>query len=181
MAFDKSGVLWFSAGPTPSDVVGWFDTKKFDATHDAQAAQGWTVIVADTNGSHKRDAYVEPDAPVDMTKDKRFRAGFYGVAVSPSDDAIWGSVPGYQAPLSYQNLGPIHPQPRAEYYSLPSTTPRWRLCPRADTDQWRRLDVDDERPCRKLRSAQMQGPPADPTRPAQCREGWTLYLFEALH
>ena len=34
----------------------------------------------DTNGNGKRDAYVEPNQPVDPTKDKRFGAAFYSVA-----------------------------------------------------------------------------------------------------
>ena len=55
-------------------------------------SQGWTPLVLDTNGNGKRDEYVEPDQPVDPTKDKRIVAGFYAVMPSPVDGSIWGSV-----------------------------------------------------------------------------------------
>ena len=48
----------------------------------------------DTNGNGKRDAYVEPNQPVDPTKDKRIRGGSYGVILSPVDGAVWQSLPG---------------------------------------------------------------------------------------
>ena len=38
----------------------------------------------DTNGNGKRDEdYVEPNQPVDPTKDKRIVAGIYGIGVDP--------------------------------------------------------------------------------------------------
>jgi len=43
---------------------------------DAAKAQGWTALVLDTDGNGKRDAYVEPDQPVDPQKDKRIPGGF---------------------------------------------------------------------------------------------------------
>ena len=89
--FDDNDVLWFTGG---GPVEGWFDTPMYDKTEDEQKAQGWTVFVLDTNGNGKRDAYVEPDAPVDPTKDKRVNAPFYGVAPSPVDGSVWGSVLG---------------------------------------------------------------------------------------
>ena len=66
--FDNNDVLWFTGG---GPVEGWFDTRIYDKTGDEQKAQGWTAFVLDTNGNGKRDAYVEPDQPVDPTKDKR--------------------------------------------------------------------------------------------------------------
>ena len=56
-------------------VEGWFDTRMFDKTGDEKQAQGWTAFVLDTNGNGKRDAYVEPDQPLDPTKDKRINSG----------------------------------------------------------------------------------------------------------
>jgi hypothetical protein len=47
-------------------------------------------MIVDTNGNGKRDDYVEPNQPVDPTKDKRILAGFYGVQPSPVDDSVWG-------------------------------------------------------------------------------------------
>ena len=37
----------------------------FEQTHDEQKSQGWTPLVLDTNGNGKRDAYVEPNQPLD--------------------------------------------------------------------------------------------------------------------
>ena len=89
LQFDANDVLWTSGG---GQVVGWFDMKKFDETGDAAKAQGWTPMILDTNGNGKRDAYVEPNQPVDPTKDKRISAGFYAVMPSPADGSVWGSV-----------------------------------------------------------------------------------------
>ena len=66
----------------------------FDETGDEEKSQGWTALVIDTNGNGKRDAYVEPNQPVDPAKDKRFGAAFYAVSPAP-DGSIWGSVLGY--------------------------------------------------------------------------------------
>jgi hypothetical protein len=93
--FDDNDVLWFTGG---GPVEGWFDTKIYDKTGDETKAQGWTAFVVDTNGNGKRDAYVEPDQPLDPAKDKRVNVPFYGVAPSPVDGSVWGSVlgmPGY--------------------------------------------------------------------------------------
>jgi len=65
--FDKDDTLWTSGGGGP--VVGWLDTKVFDETGDAAKAQGRTALVLDTDANGKRDAYVEPDQPVDPSKD----------------------------------------------------------------------------------------------------------------
>ena len=71
--------LWFSGGGL-SDVVGWLDIEEVRPRPDEAKAQGWTPLIIDTNGNGKRDAFVEPNEPVDPTKDKRFIAAFYGVA-----------------------------------------------------------------------------------------------------
>ena len=34
LQLDKNGVMWFSSGNSNDEVVGWFDVKKWDATHD---------------------------------------------------------------------------------------------------------------------------------------------------
>jgi hypothetical protein len=95
LQFDKDNVLWFSAGGN-YDVIGWLDTKKWEATRDDAASQGWSPFVLDTNGNGKRDAgWTEPDAPMDPTKDKRIVAGLYGVGPNPVDGSVWGSVTGF--------------------------------------------------------------------------------------
>src|SRR5262249_38289278 len=69
-AYDANDTLWTSSGGG-GGVVGWVNTKLFDETGDAAKSQGWTALVLDTNGNGKRDDYVEPNQPVDPTKDKR--------------------------------------------------------------------------------------------------------------
>ena len=116
-AEDANDTLWFCGG---GQVVGWFNTKVYDQTGDEQKAQGWTALVLDTNGNGKRDAYVEPDQPVDPAKDKRVNAPYYGVAPSPTDGSIWGSVTGF--PGAVVRLAPGNNPPQtalAEYYELP--------------------------------------------------------------
>ncbi len=85
-AEDANNTLWTSGG---GQVVGWLNRKMFEETGDEEKSQGWTALIMDTNGNGRRDAYVEPDQPVDPTKDKRFGAAFYSVAPAP-DGAIWG-------------------------------------------------------------------------------------------
>jgi hypothetical protein len=87
--FDADDTLWMSGG---GPVLGWLNTKTFDETGDAAKAQGWTAYVLDTNGNGKRDDYVEPNQPVDPSKDKRINGGFYAVMPSPADGSIWGTV-----------------------------------------------------------------------------------------
>jgi len=89
--FDADDTLWLSGGIR---VLGWVNTKTFMATKDAKTAQGWTPFILDTNGNGKRDAWVEPNQPVDPTKDKRIVAGFYAVMPSPTDGSIWGTFRG---------------------------------------------------------------------------------------
>jgi hypothetical protein len=86
--YDANDTLWTSGG---GPVVGWLNTKMLDETGDAVKSQGWTPLILDTNGNGKRDAYVEPNQPVDPTKDKRIVAGFYAVMPSPVDGSVWGS------------------------------------------------------------------------------------------
>src|SRR3954466_5776706 len=90
-ASDANNTLWTSAGGPGSGVVGWLNRRTLEETGDEAKAQGWTALVLDTNGNGRRDEYVEPDQPLDPTKDKRIAAAFYGIAVSPLDGSIWGS------------------------------------------------------------------------------------------
>jgi hypothetical protein len=87
---DADNTLWTSAGGPQSGVVGWLNTRMYEATGDEVKAQGWTPLVIDTNGNGKRDDYVEANQPVDPSKDSRIMAAFYGVQPSPIDDSIWG-------------------------------------------------------------------------------------------
>jgi hypothetical protein len=106
-AEDGNNTLWFSN--PGGDVIGWLNTKMWDDTHDEQRSQGWTALVLDTNGNGKRDAYVEPDQPVDPTKDKRIAAGFYAINPSPVDGSVWGTVLGFPGAIVRLNPGPNPP------------------------------------------------------------------------
>ena len=86
--YDGNETLWTSGG---GPVVGWLNTKMFDATGDAAKSQGWTAFVLDTNGNGRRDEYVAADQPADPAKDTRVNAGFYAVMPSPVDGSVWGS------------------------------------------------------------------------------------------
>src|SRR5205085_8478880 len=80
-AYDANDTLWTSSGGG-GGVVGWLDTKMFDATGDAAKSQGWTALIVDTNGDGKRGEYNEPNQPLDPAKDRRLGQVIY--AVSPS-------------------------------------------------------------------------------------------------
>ncbi len=115
--FDANDTLWTSGG---GPVVGWLNTKMWDATHDAAKSQGWTALILDTNGNGKRDDYVEPNQPVDPTKDKRIVAGFYAVMPSPVDGSVWGAVRGNPGAVVRVVPGPHPPETTlAEIYNVP--------------------------------------------------------------
>jgi len=177
-AEDARNTLWTSGG---GPVVGWLDTKLFDETGDEERAQGWTALILDTNGNGKRDAYVEPDQPVDPSKDKRIAAGLYGVAPA-SDGSIWGSSLGF--PGSVIRLVPGSNPPAtalAEIYELPwahPTNPGPGFSPRGfDIDRngvaWVALASGhlasfDRRKC--------TGPLNGPSATGQhCPEGWSFW------
>ncbi len=177
-AEDANHTLWTSGG---GQVVGWLNTRMFDATGDEEKSQGWTALILDANGNGKRDAYVEPDQPVDPAKDKRISAGFYSVAPAP-DGSVWGSSLGFPGAVVRLVPGPNPPQTAlAELYELPlnaSRVPVKGFSPRGmDVDRngvaWAALASGhlasfDRRKCR--------GPLNGPTATGQhCPEGWTFY------
>jgi hypothetical protein len=172
--FDENETLWTSGG---GPVVGWLNTKMFDETGDAEASQGWTALILDTNGNGERDEYVEADQPVDPTKDKRIIAGFYAVMPSPVDGSVWGSYrsnPGGVVRLS-PGANPPHTS-LAEVYNVPAPG----FGPRgADIDGegvvWVSLASGhmgsfDRRKC--------TGPLSGPTATGDhCPEGWTFHKY----
>ena len=179
-AEDANNTLWFCSGG--GEVVGWLNTKAFDETKDEAKSQGWTAFILDTNGNGKRDAYVEPNQPVDPTKDKRIISPFYGVIPSPVDGSIWGSVLGFPGSIVRLNLGSNPPATTlAEIYELPYGNAKASVqgySPRGiDIDRngvvWTgvssgHLASFDRRKC--------TGPLNGPTATGQhCPEGWTFY------
>jgi hypothetical protein len=174
--FDKNDTLWTSGG---GPVVGWLNVKQFLATGDAEHSQGWTALVLDTNGNGKRDDYVEPNQPVDPTKDKRINGGFYAIMPSPVDGSIWGTVGVFGGVGGVVRLNPGSNPPEtalAEVYNvpLPGFGPRG-----GDIDSngvvWVSLGSGhigsfDRRKCK----GPLNGPNATGN---QCPEGWRLYEY----
>jgi hypothetical protein len=179
-AEDANNSLWFCSGG--GEVVGWLNTKMFDETKDEAKSQSWTAFILDTNGNGKRDAYVEPNEPIDPTKDKRILSPFYGVIPSPVDGSIWGSVLGFPGSVVRLNLGSNPPATTlAEIYELPYGNPAASIQgygPRGiDIDRngvvWTgvssgHLASFDRRKCK----APLNGPKATGQ---HCPEGWTFY------
>jgi hypothetical protein len=174
--FDANDTLWTSGG---GPVLGWLNTKMFDETGDAAKSQGWTAFVLDTNGNLKRDDYVEPNQPVDPTKDKRIGGGFYAIMPSPVDGSVWGTVGVFGGPGAVVRVAlGDHPPATAisEIYNipLPGYGPRG-----GDIDSkgvvWVSLGSGhlgsfDRRKCK----GPLNGPKATGD---QCPEGWTFYQY----
>jgi hypothetical protein len=177
-AEDANNTLWTSGG---GQVVGWLNTRLLEETGDEVAAQGWTALIMDTNGNGRRDDYVEPNEPVDPTRDKRYNGAFYAVAPAP-DGSVWGSQIGY--PGAVIRLVPGDDPPHttlAEVYEPPLNpdgTPVEGFSPRGmDIDRdgvaWAAMASGhmgrfDRRKC--------TGPLNGPTATGQhCPEGWTFY------
>jgi hypothetical protein len=175
-AEDANDTLWTSGG---GPVVGWLNSKLFLETGDAARAQGWTALVLDTNGNGKRDDYVEPDQPVDPTKDKRVNSGFYAVMPNPADGSIWGSTIGY--PGAVVRLAPGSNPPAtalAEVFTPPANGPGYGIRG-ADIDRngvvWMsmgsgHLGAFDRRKCK----GPLNGPKATGD---HCPEGWSFYKY----
>ena len=172
--YDANETLWTSGG---GPVVGWLNTKMFDATGNAAKSQGWTALILDTNGNGQRDTAVEPGQPIDPTKDRRIMAGFYAVMPNPVDGSVWGS---YRAnPGAVVRLAPGSSPPRtalAEIYNVPPPG----FGPRgADIDGkgvvWvslasGHLGSFDRRKCK--------GPLNGPTATGDhCPEGWSFHQY----
>ncbi len=177
-AEDENNTLWTSGG---GDVIGWLDTKKYQETGDEEASQGWTPLILDTNGNGKRDAYVEPNEPIDPNLDKRIARGLYAVSPAP-DGSVWGSSLGYPGAVIRLEPGP-DPTTTAlvEYYELPlddSGKPIEGFSPRGmDVDRngvaWVALASGhmasfDRTKCK----GSLNGPEATGQ---HCPEGWTFY------
>jgi hypothetical protein len=175
-ATDANNTLWLSGGIGGPGVIGWLNRKMFEETGDEQKSQGWTPFIVDTNGNGKRDAYVEPNQPVDPKKDKRVLFTPYAVAVAP-DGGVWGTEVAYPGRIARLMPG-ANPTETAltEIYEvpLPGFSPRG-----GDVDSkgvyWAALASGhlgsfDRRKCKVLK-----GPTAATGK--QCPEGWTFYAF----
>jgi hypothetical protein len=176
---DADNTIWSGGG----GFVGWVNTRIWDETKDAAQAQGWTAFIVDTNGNGQRDEAVEPNDPVDPTKDKRISQSCYGVMASPADDSIWCSQTGFPGSLTRTDPGPNPPATSlTELYVLPG----WTDDPNHRGYGPRGMDVDrdgvawvvltsgqlasfDRRKC----TGPLNGPEA--AEGNMCPEGWTFY------
>jgi hypothetical protein len=176
-AEDANNTLWTSGG---GPVIGWLNTKLFDETKDEVQSQGWTALIVDTNGNGTRDAYVEPDAPVDPTKDKRILSPFYAVSPAP-DGSIWGSSLGYPGAVVRLDPGSNPPETAlTEIYELPldnDGAPVQGFSPRGmDVDRdgvaWAALASGHMASFDRRKCTVLNGPSATGQ---HCPEGWTFY------
>ena len=189
-AEDANHTLWSgSAEPDANSVYGWVNTKLFDETGDAVAAQGWAPFILDTNGNGRQDPWVEPGQPIDPARDARIEGSVYGIIINPLDGSVW-SAPG-QYPSKFSTYIPgyiIRMSPGAnppatavsEVYEPPFDMARGTgaFFPRGiDIDRngliWTSLAGSgqlasfDRRKCKVLNGPTATG--------KHCPEGWTLY------
>ncbi len=172
--YDSNDTLWTSGG---GPVIGWVNTKMLDETGDMAKSQGWTAFILDTNGNGKRDDYVEPNQPVDPTKDKRIVASLYAVMPSPVDGSIWGTVRANPGAVVRIVPGPNPPETAlSEIYNVP--LPGFGVRG-GDIDSkgvvWvslasGHLGSFDRRKCK----GPLNGPKATGN---HCPEGWTFYRY----
>ena len=178
-AEDEHNTLWTSGG---GQVIGWLDTNQFLETGDEEASQGWTALVLDTNGNGQRDAYTEPDEPIDPSMDHRVTSGFYGIAANPVDGTIWGSALGFPGAILRLDPGD-NPSEMAltEVFEVPwgnPAAPVQGYSPRGmDIDRngvvWTPLASGHMASFdRSLCTGPLNGPEATGQ---HCPEGWTLY------
>lgn len=177
MYIDADNVMWFSGD---AETVAWLDLDMLAATGDAQAAQGWTPVVIDTNGNGMRDAYVEPNEPVNPELDTRTPEGGYGVAVNPVDGSIWGTVQGFPGYIIRTDPGADPVSALSEIYHLPAYDEDMPgYAPRGiDVDSngvvWVSLISGHLARFDRGQCAVLNGPSATGD---HCPEGWTLYPF----
>ena len=175
---DENNTLWTSGG---GSVVGWLDVEKFLETGDAEASQGWTPLIMDTNGNGRRDDYVEPDEPVDPNMDKRYGSAFYAASPLP-DGTVWGTVLGFPGSIVRLDPGDNPPETAlAEVYELPygnENADIWGFSPRGgDVDLngvfWTPLASGH---LASFDRSTCEGPLNGPDATGQhCPEGWTFY------
>jgi len=176
---DPNNTIWSGGG----GLVGYVNVNLWDETKDAGRAQGWTQQIVDTNGNGRRDAFVEPNQPVDPAKDKRIQASCYGIMASPVDDSVWCSHTGFPGSLTRMSAGANFPETAlTEIYQVPFNDPRASgsgYGPRGmDVDRdgvaWTVLSSGqlasfDRRKCK----GPLNGPEAAEGK--LCPEGWTFY------
>ncbi len=176
-AEDANGTLWASNGVTGPGAFGWLNRKMFEETGDEVRSQGWTPFILDTNGNGRRDEWVEPNQPVDPTKDKRVQVSLYSINVNPIDGSVWGTSMGFPGHVVRVAPGP-DPTHTAitEIYEppFPGYGPRGGDIGR-DGVFWASLASGH---LGKFDRSKCKGPLNGPNATGKhCPEGWTLYRF----
>ena len=176
-AEDANQTLWASNGVTGPGAIGWLNRKMFEDTGDEVKSQGWTPFILDTNGNGRRDDWVEPNQPVDPTKDKRVQVSLYSINVNPNDGSVWGTSMGF--PGHVVRVAPV-PDPThtaiTEIYEppFPGYGPRGGDIGR-DGIFWASLASGH---LGKFDRSKCKGPLNGPNATGRhCPEGWTLYRF----
>ena len=176
-AEDANHTLWTSSGGGGVGVIGWLNRKLYEETGDEERAQGWTPFILDTNGNGRRDAYTEPNQPLDPAKDRRVATNLYAVAVNPVDGSVWGTALAFPFPGYVVRVAPgANPTETAltEVYEppFPGFAPRG-----GDIDRngvyWVSLSSGH---LGRFDRSKCKGPLNGPKATGKhCPEGWTLY------
>jgi hypothetical protein len=167
-AEDEDNTLWTSGG---GPVVGWVNTRVFDATGEAEQAVGWSPFVLDTNGNGVRDEWTNPGEAMDTAKDMRIAQGFYAVMPNPADGSVWGSN-AFGYPGSITRFDPVTQLTEIYIPPLPGFGVRG-----ADIDRngvvWVSLGSGH---LGEFNRSQCTGPLNGPEATGNhCPEGWTLH------
>ena len=185
-AEDKDSTGYVSSGTCPkceqNGVIGWINTRVYDQTHNAEAAQGWCPFILDYNGDGVIGKYTEPNQPADPKLDRRIGGTSYGIVPNPVDGSVWFAQPGLPGRIIRLEIGSNPPATcKAEAYEPPFNNPkapRNGFTPRgiaADRTGviWTALAGSghlasfDRRKCKVLNGPTATG--------QHCPEGWTLY------
>ncbi len=171
--YDERNTLWFSG---TGQVAGWIDTKTYDETGDAIAAQGWSPFILDTNGNGRRDEWTEPGQPADPARDVRFNPGSgpYAVMPHPTDGSIWYTSGTFSGRAGFLRFDPK--SGLSEFYAIPAAALGIRG---GDIDRdgvlWASMSSGHlGRFDRRLCKAPLNGPAALGD---HCPEGWSLHRY----
>jgi hypothetical protein len=159
--------------PARGNVLGWINTRLFDATGNIEASQGWCGAFLDSNG----------DGRIDPKVDAQIQADPYSVIPNPLDGSVWSASPGVPGKILRMERGTNPPETCIfEVYEPPFNNPR---IPGLNGYTPRGIDIDrngliwtalassshlasfDRRKCKVLRGPTATG--------QHCPEGWTLY------
>ena len=153
--YDANDTLWTSGG---GPVVGWLNTKMFDADRRRREVAGLDGARArhQRQRQARRLRRAEPAGRSGQGQAHQL-AGFYAVMPSPVDGSIWGVDAAAIPARSCASMPGSNPPETAlaEIYNVP--LPGFGVARRRHRQQGRGLGVARQRPHRQLRSPQVQG------------------------